>query len=110
MLDVKEKYLKMLTEVFESYCPKAEIWAYGSRVNGDCHSGSDLDLAVKSFGGEKKSVRELRNLISDSNVPFLTDVNEFDRLPKSFQDEIVKSYVIIYPEQKSRDSQKEKPL
>ncbi|MBO4441895.1 hypothetical protein J5834_07225 [bacterium] len=29
--------------------------AYGSRVNGDSHSGSDLDLTVKSFNDSKKT-------------------------------------------------------
>ena len=31
------------------HVPNAEVWAYGrSRVNGRCHSGSDLDLALRS--------------------------------------------------------------
>ena len=37
MLNVKEEYLKELKDIFTKYCPKAEIWAYGSRVNNDCH-------------------------------------------------------------------------
>ena len=44
MITLKEKHLQILLEIFEDYCPKAEIWAYGSRVHGDSHSGSDLDL------------------------------------------------------------------
>ena len=47
MMNLKEKHLQILLEIFEGYCPKAEIWAYGSRVYGDSHSGSDLDLVVK---------------------------------------------------------------
>lgn len=31
-LYIKPEYLKMLKDVFNNYCPKAEIWAYGSRV------------------------------------------------------------------------------
>lgn len=95
-LFVKPQYLKMLTDIFEQYCPNAEIWAYGSRVNGDAHEGSDLDMVVKNFHSNTAKLSELRELITNSNIPFLTDINEFDKLPKYFQDEILKKYVIIF--------------
>lgn len=47
------KYLDMLRNIFIDYCPEAEIFAYGSRVNGKSHSGSDLDLVAKNFPREK---------------------------------------------------------
>ena len=53
-LFLRPQYLKILTDIFESYCPEAEIWAYGSRVKGDAHEGSDLDMVVKSFNSNKK--------------------------------------------------------
>jgi len=96
MLNIKPKYLEELKDIFENYCPKAEIWAYGSRVKNDCHSGSDLDLVVKSFNDEKKYLYELRQLLNDSNIPFLIDINEFDKLSQAFQDEILKEYVRVF--------------
>ena len=95
-LFIKPEHLKMLTDIFDSYCPKAEIWGYGSRIKGEAHSGSDLDLAVKNFNDENLHIWELKELVQESNIPFLVDINEFDKLPKSFQDEILKDYVIIY--------------
>ena len=95
-LFIKPEYLKMLTDIFDSYCPHAVIWAYGSRLKGDAHEGSDLDLVVKDFNSKDAGLFELRELISESNVPFLVDINEFDRLPESFKDEIKKEYVVIY--------------
>lgn len=41
---IKPYQQKILTDIFDVYCPNAEIWAYGSRVGGDAHSGSDLDF------------------------------------------------------------------
>lgn len=32
MLAVKKKHLAELERIFEEYCPKAEIWAFGSRI------------------------------------------------------------------------------
>ena len=86
----------MLMDIFHAYCPKAEIWAYGSRINGTAHSGSDLDLVVKSFNDENVNLYELKTLLNDSNIPFLIDIHKFDKLPESFQKEILKDYVKIF--------------
>ncbi len=96
MLNVKQEYLNELKNIFSNYCPKAEIWAYGSRLTNDCHSGSDLDLTVKTFNDENKYLYELKELLNDSDIPFLIDINIFDNLPQSFQDEILKNYVKIF--------------
>lgn len=48
MINLRANDLDLLQKIFRDYCPDAEIWAYGSRVNGDSHSGSDLDLTVKA--------------------------------------------------------------
>ena len=96
-LDVKPEYLAMLVNIFDNYCPNAEIWAYGSRVNGKSHSGSDLDMTVVNFNSPDKKIYELKNLLSESNVPFLMYINLFETLPESFKSEIKKNYVIIYP-------------
>ena len=94
-LFIKPEHLKMLKEIFASYCPDAEIWAYGSRLAGDAHEGSDLDLVVKDFHCENANLYELKNLLSESNIPFIVDIHEFANLPKSFQDEILKNYIIL---------------
>lgn len=95
-LMLKPVYREMLEDIFSSYCPNAVIWAYGSRLGGDAHSGSDLDLVVKDFGDKNCKLYELKELLSDSNIPFLVDVQEFSGLPESFQEEIIKNYCVLY--------------
>lgn len=95
-LSVKPEYLKYLTDIFDKYCPEAEIFAYGSRINGRSHDGSDLDLTVKNLPKDKY-LFELKEIISESNVPFLVDINLFETLPESFKSEIEKNNVKIYP-------------
>lgn len=95
-LFIQPYQLKILTDIFSSYCPDAEIWAYGSRVNGDAHLGCDLDLVVKSFNSDSCNLIGLRQLIHDSQIPFLVDLNVFDKLPDSFQKEILKKYLVIW--------------
>ena len=89
------KYLDMLRNIFIDFCPKAEIFAYGSRVNGKSHSGSDLDLVAKNFPREKK-LFELKKILSESNIPFLIDINIYENLPKTFQEEIDNNSIKIF--------------
>ncbi len=42
--------------------PDVEVWAYGSRVNGRSHDGSDLDLVLRGPGLKEISVGTLGDL------------------------------------------------
>ena len=96
MIDLNTKYISILKQIFDTYCQNAEIWAYGSRVNGDCHNGSDLDPVVVSYNEHGKNLSELKQLIRDSDIPILVDISEFNTLPTSFQNEIRKNKIIFY--------------
>lgn len=96
MLNVKKEYLEELKNIFNSYCPKAEIWAYGSRIKNDCHTGSDLDLVVKNFNENNKNIYELKELLNNSDIPFLIDIQDFNSLSADFQREIQKEYIKIF--------------
>jgi len=99
-LFIQTEHLNMLRDIFQSYCPKAEIWAYGSRLNGNAHEGSDLDLVIKSFNEEEKYLFELKEILNESNIPFIVDIHEYNYLPDSFKEEILKKYLIIFPQKK----------
>ncbi len=43
---LREKDKIRLLDIFSTANADMEIWAYGSRVNGDAHNGSDLDLVI----------------------------------------------------------------
>lgn len=94
---IKEKYLNELLSIFDKYCPQAEIIAYGSRVGGDCHDGSDLDLAIKNLDECGIYLFELKEILRNSDIPFLIDIVEFEKIPESFQKEILKNNITIYP-------------
>jgi len=49
MLNLKEKYKSMLLEIIrECFLMPVEVWAYGSRIDGTAHDGSDLDLIIRA--------------------------------------------------------------
>ncbi len=91
------RYRERLEALLRQHVPAAEVWAYGSRVNGRSHEGSDLDLALRSptlepLGGE---YHELVEALEESNIPILIQVHDWARLPESFQREIERDYVVV---------------
>lgn len=93
---LEKRFLDEITFIIKQTYPKAVIWAYGSRIDGTAHEGSDLDLVVKDFGQNDAYLFTLKNELKESNVPFLVDIFEFDKLPLNFQKEIEKNYVVFY--------------
>lgn len=93
---IKQNFLDELKSIIKKTYPKSIVWAYGSRVDGTAHEGSDLDLVVKKFGQDDAYLFELKDELEKSNIPFLIDIFEFDKLPENFQKEIEKNYVVIY--------------
>lgn len=95
-LFLKPRYLDILLEIFRNYCPNAEIWAYGSRISGEAHEASDLDLVVKSFNDSSKNIYELKELVNNSDIPIIVDILDYNNIPESFQKEIEKNYIVIF--------------
>ncbi|MBN2825227.1 MAG: nucleotidyltransferase domain-containing protein [Campylobacterales bacterium] len=76
-----------------------EIWAFGSRVNGDAHDTSDLDLVIKSKSGKKLNIHEFvgfKEALRDSNIPILIDLLDWYRIPQSFHQNILNNYEVLY--------------
>ncbi len=49
-LHLQPKHRKALEALLREHLPDVEVWAYGSRVNGRSHDGSDLDLVLRGPG------------------------------------------------------------
>ena len=83
--------------LLKQYLPDVEVWAYGSRVNGRSHDGSDLDIVLRGPGLTRIDAVRLADLVEalrDSRLPFLV-VHDWARLPESFHQEIEREYVVL---------------
>ncbi|HIP21139.1 MAG TPA: nucleotidyltransferase domain-containing protein [Sulfurimonas sp.] len=71
------------------------VLAYGSRVSGEAHDTSDLDLVLVTLD-EKKINRyelaEFKTHLQDSNIPILTQVLDWQNIPESFHQNILKCH------------------
>lgn len=96
-LDVSPDDLRELAGILARYVPHAEVLAYGSRVTGGAHAGSDLDLVVRSGGGRLDPLQfgELRSALSESHLPMLVDVHDWARIPESFRREIERAHIVV---------------
>ena len=89
-LDLPRCYREQLETLLREHVPGVEVWPYGSRVSGESHAGSDLDLVLRSptlegLGGE---YLDLIEALETSNIPMLVEVHDWARLPESFHQEI----------------------
>jgi predicted nucleotidyltransferase len=98
-MKLPERYKNMLLNLFEEASLPMEVWAYGSRVYGGAHPGSDLDLVVVAQNEEPLPFEVLNNLqgcIRESNIPILVELRDFYRLPESFQENIEAQHEVIF--------------
>lgn len=97
-LQIDGKYGPVLQGLFATHVPNAEIWAYGSRVNGGAHEGSDLDLVLRDPADLQRVVSgadDLREALQQSTLPMLVDVHQWAHLPEAFRREIERAYVVL---------------
>ena len=79
--------------------PDEEVWAYGSRVTGRSHDGSDLDLVLRAPGLQRipaAALADLADSIRESTIPFLVETHDWARLPQQFHREIERSHVVLF--------------
>lgn len=96
---LKDKDKKRLHEIFSSFNESFEVWAYGSRVNGTAHEGSDLDLVVRGTNLQevpRKVMIKMKQKITDSNIPILVDLFEWTSLPETFRKNIEAQHEILF--------------
>jgi len=96
---LQEKHKNILENIFSRFPIEGEVWAYGSRVNGTAHEGSDLDLVIKAREGATLSpylLLDIKDAIHDSSLPMLIDIFDWQQLPESFQQNILSRHEVLY--------------
>ncbi len=95
-LHLSERHRRKIETLLHEYLPGVEVWAYGSRVSGRSHDGSDLDLVLRGPGLKEIPIGQLADFeeaIRESTIPFLVEARDWARLPDRFHGEIESNYV-----------------
>lgn len=96
--DLDPEDLLQVKTILKQWVPNLEIWAYGSRVNGNCHAASDLDLVIRnpeSLQQPTRNIAALKQAFRDSDLPIIIDVMDWAQLPDSYRAEINKRHVVV---------------
>lgn len=97
-LDLQQEYLILIKAILKQWVPYSEVWAYGSRINGDCHDASDLDLVIRNpnfLQQPSDNLAQLKQAFRDSDLPIIVDLMDWAYLPEKYQSEISKQYVLV---------------
>ncbi len=96
-LNLLPRHRKELEALLRQHVPDAEVWAYGSRVNGRSHEASDLDLVLRGPDLEPLAdgYVDLLEALEQSNIPILVQAHDWARLPESFHREIERDYLVV---------------
>jgi predicted nucleotidyltransferase len=98
MLDLRPEWLAGVRRLLDQYVPDAEVLAFGSRVNGSAHEGSDLDLLIRNPKTPERShprLNQLRTAFTESSLPILVDLLDWAVIPEDFRAEIRKGPVEV---------------
>jgi uncharacterized protein len=98
-LDLQPAHRQMLRAILAAHAPDAEAWAYGSRVDGGAHGGSDLDLVLRNPEHPevpRKNLSRLRGAFSESHLPFQVDVSDWARLSEADRRKIESRHVVVW--------------
>ena len=103
-LNLPRRFRDQLEALLREHLPDVEVWAYGSRVNGRSHEGSDLDLVLRSPTLEPLGAGyfDLLEVIDNSNIPILVQAHDWARLPESFHQEIEREHVVLVEREQAR--------
>ena len=97
-LHLSSRHREEIEALLRKHLPDVEVWAYGSRVNGRSHEGSDLDLVLRGPGLAKidaSSLATFTEALRDTAIPFLVEARDWARLPQSFHREIEREHVLL---------------
>ena len=97
-LHLPRRHRETIEALLREHLPDVEVWAYGSRVTGRSHEGSDLDLVLRSPRLDEIPADRFADFVEalrGSSVPFLVEVHDWARLPERFQREIERTHVVL---------------
>ncbi len=92
-MQVSKKELEEIKAILKRYLPNKKVLAFGSRIKNTADKFSDLDCVV--FGASVFEFEQTTEDFENSNLPFRVQLLMWEKLPKDFQEEINKKFVIL---------------
>lgn len=86
MIKLEDWECKSVKAICSQFLINEEVIVFGSRVSGQTHENSDLDLAIVGDGKLSLTVlADLKEAFQDSDLTFTVDVVDYHRVNEGFQ-------------------------
>lgn len=89
---------QQVNSILQRFLPENEVWAFGSRVNGNAKPYSDLDLAIISQQPiPLPLLAEVAEAFSESDLPWKVDLVDWATTSERFRQVIAAQKLIVKP-------------
>ena len=96
-LELTPAETKTVVSLLTRYLSGTEVWAFGSRTNGNATRTSDLDLVAFTDTEQAGLIQSAREAFEASDLRFRVDLLEWQEVPESFREEIRRRHVVLTP-------------
>jgi len=89
----KQRIIVLAKKIFKQ---PLSVIAYGSRVSGEAHDTSNLDLVLKTDDNTCVDIDafiSFKEALQNSNIPIIVQVLDWQRIPESFHKNILENCV-----------------
>lgn len=94
-LDLTPAEAKTVSSLLTRYLCGTEVWAFGSRTNGNATPASDLDLVAFTNTEQNALLASVREAFDASDLRFRVDLLAWKEVPESFRKEISRHHVVV---------------
>ncbi len=96
MIDLAPEHLEFISKEIKKTFPDSELRVFGSRVRGTASRYSDLDIAIVNITAiDWKDLEKLKSSISESDIPILVDIHDWQSISEEFRKIIEEKYVVL---------------
>lgn len=99
LTDLPQNQLEQVCEIVKRHLHSAEVFAFGSRVNGRAKMLSDLDLDLILKPATMlpwRTLPELRGALEASDLPITVDVVDWNSCTEKFQSRVAPQLVQVF--------------
>ena len=94
-MNIDEIYKDMLLTIIGKYLSGCKVYLFGSRANGTCSKGSDIDIALDNGRVlELFVLGNIREKIEESTIPFFVDIVDYHAVSNKMKERILKEGVL----------------
>ena len=86
-MEILDEEMDIIINIIKNHTIKCEVLIFGSRLKGNNHPFSDLDLAfICKKGLEFKKKISLQIAFDDSDLPYRVDIVDYNNASKEFKE------------------------